>query len=84
MRKVLCEIEAKNSLVKKLKEDLAKAEVTLMETQRRESEMEDHLETANREVKQLTLESSKYKGDNNFTYCPYEIKLTARFMLLQV
>lgn len=78
MDQIINEIDSKKSMVKMLREDLTKTEATLMKTQGRESELEDQLDVAKKEVKKLTLELNKSTGDflsntirSDFNLCFY-------------
>lgn len=66
MEQVHSEIDNKRSIVKNLREDLTKAEISLMKKQGRQSELEDQLELAKGEVNQLTLELNKSTGEEMF------------------
>ena len=62
MRQILSEVDAKKSMIKKLKEDLDKAEMKIIESQGRESRLENQLDIAKREVRKMRNELVQVPG----------------------
>ena len=63
MRQVLSEVEAKKSMIKKLREDLGRAEISIIQSQGRESQLQDKLDIAKREVTKMRKELLQVSGN---------------------
>ena len=68
MRQILGEMDAKKSMMRKLREDLDNAEMTLIQSKGRESRLEDQLDVAKREVKKIRHELNQTAG-KYFIFC---------------
>ena len=62
MKQVLTEVDAKKSIIKKLRDDLDQAEVAIAESQKRENRLEDQLDLAKREVRRMRNELLQISG----------------------
>ena len=68
MRQILGEMDAKKSMMRKLREDLDNAEMTLIQSKGRELRLEDQLDVAKREVKKIRHELKQTAG-KYFIFC---------------
>lgn len=71
LQEALRETDAKRSMVRALKENLNKTELTLMQSRERESQLEDQLNNAQREMKKISQELNQVAGrsrSNLFAY----------------
>ena len=68
MKQVLSEVDAKKSMIKKLKEDLGRAEMIIIQLQGRESQLQEKLDSTKREVKKMRNELLQVSGN----YCIFD------------
>ena len=62
MKQVLTEVDSKELIIKKLRDDLDQAEVAIAESQKRENRLEDQLDLAKREVRRMRNELLQISG----------------------